>query len=371
MSGWVAGQSRTLLRSADGGISWRPQTPPIPEWVNLASVAAISGTEAWVGGRNSLLHTANAGNTWGNGVWEGDYIEDIDFKATTFGMLVGSVSGGSLMKYRGPGDSGSGPDAALLAFPVGNAPAVDGDLSDWPEGTELLLNAGTAGYIHPRSIPSLDDLSGSIRALWDANNLYLGIAVVDDAIVADSVDIWRDDAVELGFDAADDNKGGGLDDHKLTINIDGRTTDWERPSPPLTVMTGTIPGGWTMEIAIPRSHLHPLTWQAGTNLGFDWSLHDDDDGGDWDSYLIWLISPFMSNAAGLGNLRLMGSPITLQTGASGSPDVADTYIDAWTPNTNFSNTDFMAVRAPDYHSPLLRFPLDGFLPQGVRACYEL
>jgi photosystem II stability/assembly factor-like uncharacterized protein len=367
LSGWAVGQSRTILRSGDGGLTWRQQIPPIPAWAALYGVAAVNATQAWAVGRGAVLSTANAGNTWINtGAEEATLLWDVDFDGPFLGFAVGKESyAPGIHRYLGGGSGNPAAADGLRAFPVAQPPSLDGDLSDWPEGAELPLNAGAAAFIHPRSIPSLDDLSGSIRAQWDANHLYLAIAVVDEARKADSADIWRDDVVELGFDAANNDALGGPDDHKYTLNIDGRVNDWDTAIGALTVATGTISGGWTMEIAIPRNHLQPGQWQPNTLLGFDWSLHDDDDGGDWDSYLIWRYNPFMGSAPALGDLRLVGSPLTLQQGLDGYTVVEDATIDAWAPTTNYKSSPLLWTRAPDFHSALIRFPLDGYLPRAI------
>ncbi|MBC7261543.1 MAG: hypothetical protein H5T63_05985 [Chloroflexi bacterium] len=42
-----------------------------------------------------------------------------------------------------------------------------------------------------------------------------------------------------------------------------------------------------MEVAIPISKLLPGIPISGTVMGFTVGIHDDDDGGNWDAYLIW------------------------------------------------------------------------------------
>ena len=86
----------------------------------------------------------------------------------------------------------------------------------------------------------------------------------------------------------DGNPAGG-DTHQYTINADGRVTDFGQPNPPIEAATRIVPGGWDAEVRIPAAHLYGQAAQlaAGVTLAFNVGLHDDDDGGDWDSYLIW------------------------------------------------------------------------------------
>ena len=46
--------------------------------------------------------------------------------------------------------------------------------------------------------------------------------------------------------------------------------------------------GYTIELAIPTSILQSPVWELDHIAGFTIGLHDDDDGGDWDWYVIWL-----------------------------------------------------------------------------------
>ncbi len=351
-SGWIVGDDMVILRSSDAGATWRKQRQGGGRG---GSVLALSDTQGVVTAENHRAVTQNAGNAW-DIAYTG--IDEQDLTTIASGYVLSA--GDSIWRYRLIGAGAPVSPGLVRAFPVASPPTIDGSLEDWPTGGEVLLNANAASYVAPRSIPSLDDLSGSLRMLWDDQNLYIALAVTDDHIVADSADVWRDDVVELGFDAARDYQKGA-DDHKITLNVDGRVTDWGAPIASLTVVTKAVPGGWNMEIAIPRQTLAAPQWQDGVRMGFDWTLHDDDDGGDWDSYLFWQSThPFMSDLHDLGQIMLVGNEIVLRQGYEDYTGLSEAVIDAWHPNENHCGQ--LDVRAPDVQSSLLKFDLRGYLP---------
>ena len=49
----------------------------------------------------------------------------------------------------------------------------------------------------------------------------------------------------------------------------------------------TYEGGYNVEVAIPMAHLISGVPISGTVMGFTVGLHDDDDGDNWDAYLVW------------------------------------------------------------------------------------
>jgi hypothetical protein len=163
---------------------------------------------------------------------------------------------------------------------------VDGDLSDWPASEIIDLNRNTA-YSYSGRIDDTADLSAIVRSGWDDETLYFGVEVNDDVIVADSADIWRDDGVEIGIDGLHDQYAWGFDDHQYTIVADGRTHD--RGMPTTSLVTGLLAHerGYSLEVAVPLSELLPGVPISSTVMGFTVGLHDDDDGGNWDAYLIW------------------------------------------------------------------------------------
>ena len=169
-------------------------------------------------------------------------------------------------------------------------PVLDGDLSEWAEVPGTTLDADTADAIFPPGDhPSSSDAKIVLRSMWDTRRLYFAAEFSDDSLVADSADIWQDDELELGFDGLDDFLGWYADDHQFDVTVDGRTGDYGKtaPPPPIQAVTGTIPGGWVAEIAVPVSSLHAGSVSIGKHFGFTFGYHDDDDGGNWDDYLVW------------------------------------------------------------------------------------
>lgn len=166
-------------------------------------------------------------------------------------------------------------------------PIIDGNLSDWPAADSIDLNRNTA-YSFSGRIDSLDDLSAVIRSGWDEQKLYFAFQVTDDVVIGnDSSDVWRDDSVEIGIDGLHDQYPWGWDDHQFTIVVDGRKTDRGAPATDVVARALAVTGGYNIEVAIPVAKLIPGVPISGTVMGFTIGIHDDDDGGNWDAYLIW------------------------------------------------------------------------------------
>ena len=166
------------------------------------------------------------------------------------------------------------------------APEIDGNLGDWPAGEGIGLDRQTA-FLFSGQIDSPADLSAEIRSGWDEGTLYFAIQVNDDIIVTDSDEVWRDDGVEVGLDGLNDKAAWGSDDHQYTIVADGFAADRGEPIAEVATAVQIQDGSYSIEVAIPMSELIPGVPISGTVMGFTIGLHDDDDGGNWDAYLIW------------------------------------------------------------------------------------
>ncbi|MDH7487328.1 MAG: SdrD B-like domain-containing protein [Anaerolineae bacterium] len=200
-------------------------------------------------------------------------------------------------------------------------PLLDGDLSEWGGLPAVVLDAETTDYVHPRQVPAAADASAILRSGWDGGHLYFALEVRDDALAADSAQIWRDDSIELGIDGLFDHVGWQADDHQFTLNLDGRVADFGWATEVVEAVTHTVDGGWALEVAITAQGLGAGPLVAGKEMGFTFGLHDDDDGGDWDSYLIWAGNATNNSSAAYGRLWLSGEPAGPTPTATAAPAV--------------------------------------------------
>lgn len=168
---------------------------------------------------------------------------------------------------------------------------TDGIVDDvWSSAT-----TNSIGNLAPGgSVSGSSDLSGTWKALWDTDYLYVLVEANDDFIVADSVGGWYylDDTVELFIDA--DYSGGtsydGVNDYQFLYRIGDATfstgvnslTDINGVETALK-LTGT---GYVVEIAVPWTLLGVVP-ADGADIGINVLLDDDDDGGGRDAQLSW------------------------------------------------------------------------------------
>jgi hypothetical protein len=135
-------------------------------------------------------------------------------------------------------------------------------------------------------VESYLDLFASARLLWDANNIYIFVKVVDDEISSTSANSWENDSVEYFFDG-DNSKTfesmDGVDDIQLRIEYqdqddetrydsfpvgsEGAVADWEN-------LSGDA-FGYAVECAIPLEGLS-IAAEEGTVIGFELQINDRD-----------------------------------------------------------------------------------------------
>jgi len=155
-------------------------------------------------------------------------------------------------------------------------PVLDGEVD------EIWAGASVQSFV-PLEDPA--NGSGTWKALYDAENLYVIVDVTDDSLQNDSDGSWQDDSVEIYFDGGNTKLSTPLsgDDHQYTFgwtteeiqgtNIDGYTEGIEHAQ----VDTDT---GWRIEIKMPWLSIQGALPQACDLIGIDCYYNDDDDGGD-------------------------------------------------------------------------------------------
>jgi len=207
----------------------------------------------------------------------------------------------------------------------------------------VTLDAFTADYHAGKEpYPSTTDLSMNVFSAWNDSFVWFAFAVTDDVIVEDSSTLWQDDEIELGIDGLNDHIAHWYeDDHQYLFTADGRSSDFGQRVPyAITFAVLRVLGGWNVEVRIPRSELGfantPLLVNqiVGLNLG----IHDDDDGGNYDTHLIWSGNS-TNNSQNYGELVLSGSTHAFQRA---TPTPTFTSIPSPTPTPTSTS-----VPAPD------------------------
>jgi len=184
------------------------------------------------------------------------------------------------------------------------APTIDGQIDEWASVPAMRLDRDKQG----RGLSGTNDLSGSMRLLWDQDAVYLCIEVIDNIHHApDWNSGWENDCVQFIFDDYMNGHGAGYNGHGrgycLTDTPDGpvlsmytaSTADGELHEVVtwMSLKSSVQPNGVRVfELALPWSHLKPThPWVLG-RLGFSFSINDNDGFGFkgarfWTEGLLW------------------------------------------------------------------------------------
>ena len=171
-------------------------------------------------------------------------------------------------------------------------PVIDGDGTDAVWGTmtamELLRDNGSAG------VSDAADFSGTVKAMWDADYIYVLLEVLDDTLDTESNNPWERDHYSVYFD---------LNNHKSTsylldavapmdsvqfmlekiwsvegdLTLEDTSMIWGMDFVEM-IDSGT---GYTVEMAIPLN-LIGVDLAAGDIIGFDAKIGDNDADGSLD-----------------------------------------------------------------------------------------
>ena len=199
------------------------------------------------------------------------------------------------------------------------------DFSAWSPIGEFSTSLGAKSIATPLSIDgTLDEPTWEINVaasreargnndntvtfglLWDETYLYVGANVLDAALFNDSEQTINDDGIAIYLKA---NNGA---ENETTVNriIQGYDDDSLSISGPFegTILHdwSAIEGGYSVELAIPWSGLQ-VSPTAGFTLDFNLGCNDDDNGGNRDGQLVWVIESNRPNALAYGDLILIGA----------------------------------------------------------------
>ncbi len=198
---------------------------------------------------------------------------------------------GPLTLVKAP-DLASAKPVACLRLP--GPLSLDGDLTDWPEGTPILISdrkqvvIGVADVFASTdehdSWRGPDDLSGAARVAWDGDALWVAVEITDDALRPElQGGAWSGDCVELFLDLRPPDEVGsaimtgdvyqtfcpspGAGEEKNPVS--GRFPEGSQ------FITAKTPTGWLLEARVPLASA-PAPVQPGTRIGFDIALDDAD-----------------------------------------------------------------------------------------------
>lgn len=163
-------------------------------------------------------------------------------------------------------------------------PTIDGTAEAvWTSKVAVPLNKAEGGVAAP-------DLDATYKTMYDANNLYVLVNVIDDNLSNDGGNHWENDGVEIYIDLGNDKSGAyGANDFQYTfVYNNAPTVIANRPA----ALTGVVfaqsvtAQGYQMEIRFPWTTLGGVP-AANDLIGFDVMINDEDAGGARDHRLAW------------------------------------------------------------------------------------
>jgi len=196
----------------------------------------------------------------------------------------------------------------LMANYANSSIIIDGVLNEttWMSAQVTTIRNPSAVVYKPENWSGASDLSFSAVTVWDADGLYLGIAVEDERVVP--VESWerilKGDHLELWLDCADSSVRWDADGWPLRQKPDGnlmqigvgvpdsgtmpiiRILYPEEPKELTDIVAAAsqTPTGYVLEIRIPLTMLEVLApadpeweWMSGLSFGFSLIISDTDD----------------------------------------------------------------------------------------------
>ena len=215
----------------------------------------------------------------------------------------------------------------------GVMPVLDGIIDEvWFFSTEQTIGTSQVGT----APSSPEDCSGTWRALWNWEGLYVLAIVNDEALLNDTpASLWQDDSVEVYVDG-DNSKGSSVDnnDHQYTFRwntVVEAPTAIHNGDPSLVGVeyaVATTENGYLFEIKLPWMSIMGEPATPGQLIGFDVWINDDDDGGATrESQVSW----YSTDGNGWQDPSVWGVAALVAGNEAANPNPADSAIhaDTW------------------------------------------
>src|SRR3990172_6011564 len=196
-------------------------------------------------------------------------------------------------------------DDVLLVPKAAYSPEIDGVMESiwYSASSEIVVVLDAGGEVPPEDYL---DLFGTIRLMWDDDNLYVFFHAVDEELRTDSANTYENDGWEIYFDGNNsktDQNYDGEDDVQLRIEYDdvaaadmdagyGSSVSWNYSTAGIVFaiedwFAEAGDGmGWDLEVAFPLEDLK-IPAEVGTWFGFDVQMNDNDTGGRNNMYRWW------------------------------------------------------------------------------------
>ena len=233
-------------------------------------------------------------------------------------------------------------------YATSTPPVIDGTID--PSWAGYPATAITQGFNSP------PDLAATFKTRYDANYLYILVEVTDDVVQADGGNNWDNDGVEIFLDLGNDKAGAySANDFQFAF-VTGNATPFEYKHTTtagiVNFAQGAKTGGYIMEIRLSWSGMGVSVPSAGSYVGFDVGINDDDNNGTRDNQLSWNDPTFAeyNNTALFGTLQIpsCSSPLPVELISFTAEKRNETAVLVWSTATELNNNKFIIERSADF-----------------------
>jgi len=201
--------------------------------------------------------------------------------------------------------------STVIANQVATPPTIDGNITETDWNLSKTISKVASGTMNN---------TATFGVLWDANNLYIAVKVLDATITTSNTNVYDNDAIEIYFDMNNNNGGFDASDRQW-VKVMNSTNIWEKIGTGTGAITTTskvvsatkaITGGYTMEFAIPWSNSFGLTPSTATIYGFDIAIDDCDGATTRSNQVMWMgDANDYSTLTNVGDLKLAAGATTV------------------------------------------------------------
>jgi O-glycosyl hydrolase len=196
---------------------------------------------------------------------------------------AGNISQAVVTVNSDPVDDGALTPGVAAANYTSTAPIIDGELTE----TGWSINNRVE-----KMITGTSDNNLTFGTMWDTNNLYVAVKVLDADLINDSepAQTYQDDSVEIYIDGNNSRSSTyGTDDHQITLGWHDEQLSVGGDIAGIAFAQKDIAGGFVVEFSIPWSGIGIDPPTAVSVIGLDIAYNDDDgnNSGNRESQLMW------------------------------------------------------------------------------------